>query len=216
VVLNKSAVAFKEHFCRRMAVPPENWSRRQCKRCRANSSCRGGIGACTVAAGERRCKGLLDQHGNRIDNHLHLSIPDADLGDIKMDQVRLITPLPLIKEAIIALPVAKRQEPWSDQVLMTKGVQATMAGCRQTFGEEQGGHGAETGIGAAIHPRVGMATVKEQGSLRQGFARPIEALLDKDAGLRGQKTIPSRSTCWTNDIARYRGESHVRRLEACR
>ena len=155
---------------------------------------------------------MLDQHGNSIDERLHLPIPGADLVDTKMYQVRIITPLPLIKEAIIELPVTKRQQPRSDQVLMEEGAQATMAGCRQTFREEQGRHGVETGIVEAIHPRVGMTAVEEQDGLRKGFARPIEAILDKEADLRGHKTIPSRSTCWTNGIVRYRGESHVRRL----
>jgi hypothetical protein len=38
-----------------------------------------------------------------------------------MDQIRIITPLSLIKQAIIELPLAERQEPWSDQVLMEEG-----------------------------------------------------------------------------------------------
>jgi hypothetical protein len=81
--------------------------------------------------------------------------------DIKMDQVRIITPLPLIKEAVVELPLAERQQPRSDQVLMKEGAQTTMAGRCQTFSEKQGRYGLEAGIVQAIHPSVGMAAVEQ-------------------------------------------------------
>ena len=78
--------------------------------------------------------------------------------DSKVDQVRIITPLPLIKQAIIERPVAERQQPRADQVLMEEGAQTTMARRCQAFGEEQGGHGIEAGIVEAIHPSIGSRT----------------------------------------------------------
>ena len=63
-----------------------------------------------------------------------------------------------------------------------------------------------------MHPGGGMAAVEQQDGLREGFARPIEAILDEDTGLGGHKTTPSRSTCCVNGMARYKGKSHVRRL----
>src|SRR5437879_10332521 len=97
-------------------------------------------------------------------------------------------------------------------MLMEERAQATMAGRRQAFGEEQSGHGVEARIVQTIHPGVGMTAVEQQDGLGEGFARPIEAILDKDMGLGGHKTMPSCSTCWVNGMARYKGESHVRRL----
>lgn len=132
--------------------------------------------------------------------------------DAKMDQIRIITRLPLIKQAIVELPLAERQQPRSDQVLMEEGSQATMSGRRQAFGEEQGGHSIEAGIVQAVHPGVGMGAVEQQDCLCEGLARSIETILDKDAGLGGHKTMPSRSTCWVNGMARYRGESYALRL----
>jgi hypothetical protein len=129
-----------------------------------------------------------------------------------MDQVCIIAPLPLIKQAIIELSLAEWQQPRPDQVLMEEGAQATMAGRRQPFREEQGGHGIEACIVEAIHAGVGMAAVEEQDGLRGGIARPIEAILNEDAGLGGHKTMPSRSTCWVKGMARYRGESQALRL----
>src|SRR5262249_54546774 len=120
--------------------------------------------------------------------------------------------LPLIKKAIIERPLAGWQQPRADHMLMKEGAQATMAGRRQAFSEEQGGHGVEARIVQTIHPGVGMAAVEQQASLREGFARPVETILDEDAGLGSHNTTPSRSTCCVNGMARYRGESHVRRL----
>ena len=57
-----------------------------------------------------------------------------------------------------------------------------------------------------------MAAVEQQDCLREGFVCPIETILDEDAGLGRYKTTPSRSTCWVNGMARYKGESHVIRL----
>ena len=62
-----------------------------------------------VRSREGGCKRLLDQHSDSIDKRLCLPIPGSDLGDTKMDQVCIITPLPLIKQAIIELPVAEWQ-----------------------------------------------------------------------------------------------------------
>jgi hypothetical protein len=67
-------------------------------------------------------------------------------------------------------------------------------------------------LSGAGSPRVGMAAIEQHYRLREGFARPPKAILDEGAGLRAHKTIPSRSTCWVNGIARYRGESHTSRL----
>jgi hypothetical protein len=83
---------------------------------------------------------------------------------------------------------------------MEKGAQATMAGRCQTFREAQGGHRIETGLVEAIHPGIAMAAV-EQDCLRASFARPIETILNEDAGLGGHKTMPSRSTSWIHGMA---------------
>jgi hypothetical protein len=112
-------------------------------------------------------------------------MPGTDFVDIKMDQIRIITALPLIKQAIVELPLTKQQQPWSDQVLMEEGAQATMAGRRQAFGEEQGGHGIEAGIVQAVHPGIGMAAVEQQDCLCEGFTRSVEAILDEEAGSQG-------------------------------
>jgi hypothetical protein len=45
-----------------------------------------------------------------------------------------------------------------------------------------------------------MAAV-EQDCLRASFARPIETILNEDAGLGGHKTMPSRSTSWIHGMA---------------
>jgi hypothetical protein len=75
---------------------------------RAIASGLGGSRARTVRSREGRRKGLLDQHRDSSDERLRLHIPGLDLVDTKMDQVCIITPLPLIKQTIIELPLAKR------------------------------------------------------------------------------------------------------------
>ena len=59
------------------------------------------------------------------------------------------------KQAIIERPLAEWQQPRADHMLMEERAQATMAGCRQAFGEKQGGHGVEARIVQTIHPGIG-------------------------------------------------------------
>jgi hypothetical protein len=68
----------------------------------------GGARVIAVRSREGGYKRLLDQHSDSIDKCLCLHIPGSDLGDTKMDQIRIITPLSLIKQAIIELPLAER------------------------------------------------------------------------------------------------------------
>ena len=85
---------------------------------------------------------------------------------------------------------------------MEERAQAAMAGRREAFSEEQGGHGVEARIVQTIHASVGMAAVEQQAGLCEGFACLIEAILDEHAGLGGHNTTPSRSTCCVNGMAR--------------
>src|SRR5262249_36988078 len=52
---------------------------------------------CAGRSGEGRLQGLLDQHCDGINERLRLSTPGADFMDIKMDEVRIIALLRLIK-----------------------------------------------------------------------------------------------------------------------
>jgi hypothetical protein len=61
---------------------------------------------------------LLDQHRDSINECLRLHRPGTDLVDTKIDSIRIIAPLPLIKQAIIERPLAKWQQPRADQMLM--------------------------------------------------------------------------------------------------
>jgi hypothetical protein len=57
----------------------------------------GGSKPCAGRSRKGRLQGLLDQHCDGVNECLRLSTPGADFMDIKMDEVRIIALLPLIK-----------------------------------------------------------------------------------------------------------------------